>query len=127
MESNEEQVIRLFEITRESQLGLEHKATLMEAIAVELKQVTARAPEWRLGHRSASEYEAVRKHSASSVLALCTILFVMGCLGWVGVESTPFVAVQEVEDDQPKAASKTRLLKLIPELSNQSVQYFLRQ
>lgn len=127
MAIKEKQVVGLLESTKEPELQHNLKVMIMAAIEAELKPDADQAAERRTGLLWASESETHRNQNASSVLALCTILFVMGCLGWVGVESTPFITVQRFEDRPSNAEAKARLLELMPEMSEHSVQYFLRQ
>lgn len=127
MASKEEQVVGLLESTKELELEPKLKVMLMAAIEAELKPDADLAAERRTGLLCASEYETSRNQNASSILALCAVLFVTGCLGWVGVESTPFITVQRFQDKLSNAQTKSRLLELMPEMSEHSVQYFLRQ
>lgn len=127
MVSKEEQVVGLLESTKEPGLEPKLKVMLMAAIEAELMLDADQPAERGDGHLRATEFETSRNQNVSSVLALCAVLFVTGCLGWVGVESTPFITVQRFQDRLSSAETKSRLLELMPEMSEHSVQYFLRQ
>ena len=127
MVNNDEQVVGLFESTREMKLGNELKANIMTAVAMELMQERNYDHKSRSHNESASYLLSNQERTSFEVLALCTFLFVTGCIGLAGVESTSSRTVRHYRNSQQKETSETRLLEAMPGLSEHSVRYFLRQ